>query len=321
MKKFILFICVAFAVAVSCSKVDVDGEGLGNPDFSNQVPVELEFGGLCVDGNVVTTKMVDEVSGNTHTFSWEADDKISMILHTTPTSSGLPVGAKVFNCSSNVFSASKAGATSTFKGMLPKSAIQELFGSTGGVRIWAIYPAQTLTVADELTTDYSYTNYHITGPSIPSVQDGTGFKYCYFVSSGSTFNLQYFTMSSSGVDTFHLSNALIKFATSSTKDIVKVEINGPKSRLSGDIIYYTGRYGVQLGVGGRSLTIENEGKTLSSELYFACAEIKASDTITFKFTASDNTIATKQLMTSTGYGSQKIYDLGTVTLDNWTPAE
>ena len=317
MKK-IFFILAAIAAMVSCSKADVNTDTY-NGDFSNLVPVELEFGGLCVDEGVVTTRMVDNISGDTHTFSWEAGDKISMILHTATVSSGLPQNAQVFNCSSNFFSANKTGNTSSFTGMLPRGDIEAMFGTSDKVGIWAIYPAVSLNVADEMTNDYGYNNYNITGPSIPSVQDGTGLKYCYFVSSASKFDLKYFTMSS-GPSPFYLSHSLVKFKTESESEIVKVEIKGGTSELSGDLTYYQGRYYLQTGCLGTSLTIENNGQALNDELYFACRRFKKDDSITFTFTASDNTKSVRTYKPSAEF-HRGIFDLGTVTLDNWTPAE
>ena len=81
-------------------------------------------------------------------------------------------------------------------------------------------------------------------------------------------------------------------------------------------IYYTNSFGVQDGVGGRILTIENGG-VLPSEIYFACRLLNTAGEITFTFTAEDNTKVVKKLKPNAQYTPMKIYNLGTIALDNW----
>ena len=311
MKKICFFALVIVASVISCSKADIDN------DFAGEVPVTFDFGGL--EANT-ETKILDEVSGIAHTFSWEIGDQMTMLLYKKPTAVGELSSENVMNFSStHRFSAKTAGATTRFTGTLPKVDIQGKWGTSGNIPMWAIYPATPLTVEAASSTS-SY--YKITGPSIPSVQDGTGLKYCYFVAAKPNFSLAYFTTSSTAQDggkpNFWLSNALVKFTMNSTKNVKKIVIKSMNSRsyLSGDIVYYTSSYGVQDGVGGRELTIENGG-VLPSEIYFACRLLNTSDNITFTFTAEDNTTTVKTLAPKAQYTPMKIYDLGTLLLDNW----
>lgn len=321
MKK-IFFILAAGAAIVSCSKADVNADSSG--DFSNEVPVIMEFGGLEFEGDMASTKIQDAVTGETHTFTWEVGDQMAMILYKKPSAVGELASENVMNFSAtNRFSATVEGVSTKFKGTLPKDKIQGKWGNTGNIPMWAIYPATNLTVAETSTASY----YEITGPSFPEVQDGTGLKYCYFVAAKPNFSLQYFTTSSTAQDgtksvNFWLSNALIKFTMNSTKSVKKIVIDGKASGsyLTGDIKYYTNSYGVQGGVTGTVLTIENGG-ILPSEVYFACRLLNTRAGITFTFTAEDNSTVEKTLQPKAQYGSMKIYDLGTVVLDGWTQAE
>lgn len=321
MKK-IFFILAAGAAMVSCSKADMNADS-SSGDFSNEVPVMMEFGGLEFEGSEASTKILDAVTGKTHTFTWEVGDQMTMILYKKPTVAGELASDNVMNFSAtNRFSATVEGVSTTFKGTLPKDKIQEKWGSSGNIPMWAIYPATNLTVAQTSAATY----YEISGPSFPEVQDGTGLKYCYFVAAKPNFSLQYFKTSSTAQDgtkpNFWLSNALVKFTMNSTKSVKKIVIDGTASGsyLTGDIKYYTNSYGVQNGVAGRVLTIDNGG-ILPSEVYFACRLLNTKGNITFTFTAEDNSTAVKTLKPAAQYVSMKIYDLGTVTLDNWTPAE
>ena len=312
MKKIIFFAVITVASVISCSKADVDN------DFSNEVPVVFDFGGLEFD---TETKILDAVDGILHNFTWEIGDQMTMLLYKKPTAAGELSSENVMNFSStHRFSAKKEGVTTQFKGTLPKDNVQGKWGTSGNIPMWAIYPATPLTVEAASSTSSFY---KITGPSISSVQDGTGLKYCYFVAAKPQFSLQYFTTSSttqdnSGIPNFWLSNALVKFTMNSTKNVKSIVIRSTKSKsyLSGDIVYYTSSYGVQDGVGGRVLTIENGG-VLPSEIYFACRLLNTNDEITFTFTADDNTTTVKTLAPKAQYTPMKIYDLGTIKLDNW----
>ena len=312
MKKIIFFAVISVASVISCSKADVDN------DFSNEVPVVLEFDRLAFDAE---TKVLDAVDGIKHNFTWEIGDQMTMLLYKKPSAAGELSSENVMNFSStHRFSAKAAGATTGFKGTLPKVDIQGKWGTSGNIPMWAIYPATPLTV-EAASSTASY--YKITGPSISSVQDGTGLKYCYFVAAKPNFSLQYFTTSSTAQDggkpAFWLSNALVKFTMNSTKSVKKIEIKSKNScsYLSGDIVYYTSSYGVQDGVGGRELTIYDDDKILPSEIYFACRLLNTNDNITFTFTAEDNTTTVKTLAPKAQYTPMKIYDLGTINLDNW----
>ena len=329
MKKIFYFALVIVASVVSCSKTEVGG------DFSNEVPVVMEFGGLYAD---VVTKMTDAVNGNSHTFSWDAGDEISMFVYKKPTAAGESSAENVVNFSRNRFVALASGNTAKFKGMVPRTTINGKFGASGTVPVWGIYPATELKVAEKSNTSNaskpSATSYYaITGPSIPNVQDGTGLKYCYFVtsakfaqsgaSSAPLFGLGGLTIAASPVTSFSLSNALVKFDVNSDKDIKKVVISSKNSYLAGNATYHTLYVGIQSGCTEKTLTIEN-GDILPSELYFACRLLNNHDgkggkeEIVFTFIAADGTKTEKKLIPTAQYKSASIYDLGTVDLTKAT---
>lgn len=317
MKRNILFALTIVASVISCSKDEVDN------DFSNEVPVVLEFGGLTIDGETASTKILDEVSGTLHTFTWEVGDKMTMILYNSPAAAGESSAVNVMNLSStNHFTAKKAGASTTFTGTLPKDKIIEKWNTDAAadrVPVWAIFPATDLTVAESSAAKNSYV---ISGPSFPAEQDGTGLRYCYFVAK-TQFNVDAFTTSSDNPQ-FKLSNALIKFTMNTEKKVKKIVIyeGDTRSRLAGGINYSTAYVGVQsLSNKKDALTIQNGG-LLPNEIYFACQYLhNGSENLRFVFTAEDGSTITKTLKIKSQCPSQKISNLGTVTLDNWTPAE
>ena len=326
MKKNIFLALIIVASVISCSKSEFDN------DFSNEVPVVFEFGGLTIDGETASTKIQDAVTGEIHTFTWEVGDQMTMILFNTPAGAGELSSENVMNFSStNRFTAQTAGASTTFSGTLPKDKIDAKWNtednSNDRVPMWAIFPATDLTV--EQTSSGKY--YAITGPKIQSVQDGTGLKYCYFVAPKPTFNVDAFKTTSSPMPEFSLSNALVKFTMNTTKNVKKIVIyeGDSRSRLAGDAKYYTSSIGVQALLNkSTTLTIENGG-LLPNEVYFACQYLHngvagggtGTGSIKFTFTAEDNSTITKNLKITSQCSAMKISDLGTVTLDNWTPAE
>ena len=130
---------------------------------------------------------------------------------------------------------------------------------------------------------------------------------------------------------FSLSNALVKFTMNTTKNVKKIVIyeGDSRSRLAGDAKYYTSSIGVQALLNkSTTLTIENGG-LLPNEVYFACQYLHnglagggdGTGSIKFTFTAEDNSTITKNLKITSQCSAKTISDLGTVTLDNWTPAE
>ena len=106
MKK-IFFTMAAVAVVVSCNKVDMNIVPQSD-DFSNQELITFDFGGLQVEDDAVSSKIVDVVSGKTHSFSWEAGDEISMFMYKKPSAAGEKASQNVVNFSRNSFTTTES---------------------------------------------------------------------------------------------------------------------------------------------------------------------------------------------------------------------
>ena len=329
MKK-IFFALTALAVVVSCNKVDMNMVS-SNGDFSEQELITFDFGGLETNGDVVSTKIVYAVTGKTHTFSWEEGDEISMLMYKQPDGKGVPASTNVVNFSRNSFMTSTSGSTASFTGMIPLDDVRATLGNSGTCLMFPLFPATELVVEESSSGEY----YKLSGASIPSVQDGTGLKYCFFTikptwsSSGASataeFQLGAATLNEKIKYNFVLSNALIKFSIKAEKPIKKIGISSLNSYLAGDIVYHTGSIGIQSGCVEKSLTIEN-GDILPSEIYFACRllnnhkgdRVAGSENITFTFTADDGTKTAKILCPKVQYTPMAIWNLGEVDLTSAT---
>ena len=313
----------AVAVVVSCNKVDMNIVPQSD-DFSNQELITFDFGGLQVEDDAVSSKIVDVVSGKTHSFSWEAGDEISMFMYKKPSAAGEKASQNVVNFSRNSFTTTESGSTASFSGMIPLDKIGNTLGTAGTCAIFAIYPAVELTVEEDSYAGY----YKVRGPSISSVQDGTGLKYCYFLlsakwSSGAAATYPEFRLGSKDLNpglsyNFNLSNALIKFKMQSIKNVktIVIDSGNTNSRLVGELVFQTRYSKAQYeGEFGTILTIENDG-VLPDEIYFACNYLnnKGNGEIKFTFTAEDESTMTKTYKPSAVYGQQGIYDIGTVEL-------
>ncbi len=308
--KLLFGVLICFA-AVGCLKEK-------DPYAGKSKPVSFVVGELSCDGDEVG-KVTDHPSGATHSLYWDKGDQISMIAFKEPAAAGELSSDNVVNFSSNRFTSDAAGRIATFTGNIP-----DLAGTLGSgtCKLYAIYPAASVNVAARSTNDYGAVNYNLTGLSIADFQDGTGWKYCWFVSNDGTIDIA--TRAVKNSPSFMMANTLLKFKYISTKRIRKIEItvsmNTSGGGLAGDFVLYTKYKAVQTGCPKTTITISN-GSYLPTEILFACREVRKDRTLTFVFTAEDGTTFTKSLTASAAYNTTKMYDLGTISLGNWVSTE
>lgn len=260
------------------------------------------------------------VNGISETRSWSAGDKLSMFAYKAPTTAGLLSSGNVVNFSSNRFSAESAGATTTFTGYVPK-----LDGKLPGGNhpLYIIYPPCNLTVSTQSyrqEPDGAY--YQITGPSIAQRQDGTGWRYCWFISNDGTISTA--KREIAAAPTFSLVNALIRFHYVSGKEIKKIEIKQEEHSLpglAGAFTLHTNQKTIAKGCETYSINIENSGNPLPGEILFACCHIPKGRTLSFTFTSTDGTQASRSIIVPADCGSGKVSELNTINLNEWTNEE
>ena len=321
--QFIKFLFAAYLMVslFSCVK-ETGGGSISKTQEGDGMSIDFKVGPLSYEEE---TKISVSQTGKTHTISWSKGDQISMFAYRKPTAAGESASANVANFSSERFTATGSGASASFSGKIPAEFAD--LAQTGTVPLYMIYPAADLTIAEQSSSNSGYVNYNITGLSIPSVQDGTGWKYCWFASVNAKYDFAEGNLSESPVPTFNLVNCLVKMTVKSAKKIRKIDIVSKNSYMAGDIVLYTGRVAVQTGCIKRTLTIDNGG-ILPDEVYFACrllnnydsSRVPGTEEITFTFTAEDGNKTVRVLKPSadptTGqYRSGTLCNLGTVELD------
>lgn len=252
---------------------------------------------------------------------WQSGDKISMLAFKEPTGKGALSSNNVVNFSSNRFSAGESGSTSVFTGRVPSLDVLP----QGNYPVFCVYPACNLTVS---TQSSSFTlggkevfGYTLSGPTIPERQDGTGWRYCCFVSldgtvsaPGRVFNHRL---------SFKAVNALVKFHYFSGKAIKKIVItlDGQSvPALAGPFKLTTAGAVLTEGCTGRSITIVNEN-TLPEEILFACGGISKGQVFSISFTSADDKEVSRSMVVETIPVQGQVFDMGNIDLSEWTSSE
>lgn len=315
----ILFAGSCALALFSCSKVG------DNEPISDDIQLTFEAGSLEADN--VDTKMTHSVSGTTHSFAWEEGDQLSVILFNDAGAVGNAAAGHVYNASARRFTLTE-GATGKFTGSLSQSEINAL-GGTGNVNAFVIYPATTFTINDDgAKASSTFLYYILTGAEFPTVQDGTGFRYSYYVSTDVQYN-RYVNKFTSAAKSLQLSNVMVRFnIANSAKEIKNIKITTTSAYFVGPVQYWIGntssshtefantspgRRAVQAGGGQNTLNINNGDAPLPSEIYFACRGLQ-NKAVTLEFTAVDGTKLTASTTLPSANYNPGIYNWGTIDL-------
>ena len=216
--------------------------------------------------------------------------------------------------------------------------LKELYGATSGLNTYlcAIYPATTFS-SITTTVDGTKINAVATPENliIPTVQDGTGWRYSVFIARSATFSAQYNNPTGGGKSTFHLMSSLFRLKLDSSKNITRVVLTNSTGYMAGNVTeinmgsfhYATDVYknfSLSAGCPEKTITVENGG-VLPDDLYIAVRELREGTTYTFTFTAEDGSTFQKSLTNPAGYANRKtrkVLSLGTVIITDgdWTPA-
>lgn len=317
------FVCLMAGVLVAVVSCKKEAGYEGGESARDGILVSFESGTLTADGDL-DVKSTASFANSKYSLSWQVGDQISMFAYKEPVAVNELSVDNVVNFTDNVFTTASAGTTATFSGLIPALDVAL---PQGVQRLFAIYPACPLSVAEKslkMNNQEKYF-YKVSGASIADIQDGTGWRYCYFISTNGTIDVA--SRSIVTPPTFTMANALVKLSYNSTKPITRIDVvqdsNGLlQPGLSGGFIVYSvlGINTIYEGSNQRGITIENGG-VLPAEVLFACRKITNGRTITFTFTAQDGTVAVKKMTATSEYGPSKVYNLGTITLDSWMPSQ
>lgn len=257
------------------------------------------------------------------TSPWKSGDKISLIAFKAPEAAGNQSSRNVVNFSTYRFTAASEGTKVQFGGRVP--ALDGTIPS-GEASLYGIFPATNLSVSSvSQAASYSgkdYVYYILSGPSIASRQDGTGWRYCCFASMDGRVSVP--GRSITRAPSFSLVNALVKFRFFSGKPVVRIDIhqeNKSTPGLAGAFSLFTCATAVADGCQEQDITISNGGKPLPEELYFACGALAADVLLTFKFTTQDGSNVSRAVKITETCAPGMEGELPAFDLSEWTSAE
>lgn len=302
---------------VSCSKSDDLQVRVKSVNSFPQK--EVSFDADCPEPESLVTKIVGtETSAGVHHIAWAPGDQFSMFGKIIAAPNDADLVGTFINFSSNLFTLTP-GTEKSFSGFVPDLAT--MYGKDSGVKMneYCIHPA--VTVADYYKSGTNeYVNIQ-SGMNIPEIQDGTGWRYCYFFSRTAQLSAQWMSPIGGGVGMkFSLGNLLVRMKLNSTKNVTKIVLStsdapvmvGTVDRLQ----INNNSFWIIQGCGKKTLTIENGG-TLPEDVYFALRDLRKDKTYTMTFTAEDGTTIVKSFKPGAAQ-EKKVINFGTVTLDAWT---
>ena len=271
-----------------------------------------------------------------HTVKWTAGDQISM-FSIVYTDNAAAAKGTILNFSDLRATLRWGDGTKTFTMTVPN--LKEMYGESSGVASYlcAIYPATTLDVSVTSMEGNTINVTSVPSPStpliIPSVQDGTGWRYSVFIARSSTFSAAYNSPVGGGGITFNLMSTLLRMKLNTTKSISQVVLTTTADVLVGNVGSITmdsyqsasgvsENFSLATGCNGKTVVIRNGG-VLPTDLYIAIKELREDATFTVTFTATDGSTISRSFTTPAGSAnrkSKKVLSLGTITLNDWVPA-
>lgn len=307
----ILGAALVLATLASCNKA----EELSRLQSEEQFPmVEVDFNADSPDCETPTTKIAEtETSEGVHQITWAPGDQFSVFGKITAATKEPSLVGTFINFSSNRFTL-KGGTKKTFSGFVPDLATM-YGGSSSGVVMseYCIHPAVTV-------GNYDGTYVAPSGMELPTTQDGTGWRYCYFFSRTASLSALYMNPSPNASPIkFSLGNLLLRMKLNSEKNVTKIELSTSdapvlvgtveKLRLNDDSFW------ISNGCGQKKLTIVNGG-VLPNDVYLAIRELRKDKTYTLTFTAEDGTTIVKSFSPD-ATKEKKVLNFGTIDLDAW----
>lgn len=324
----IISLCAMFLF--SCNK-----EEKVNNEKSGEVFISFEVGPLEIgtDTKMQVGDLTVVGEKKKYPISWDNGDQISIIFHNAAGAAGRSSDTYVANTSARRFTTTGDGI---FSGLLNLDELNALGGEKDEKKTqlscFMVYPATTFTVSQtsyqEGTSNYFY--YEVTGAEIPDVQDGTGWKYCYFTALYGSFGRSWkgFT----GNRNFILSNTLLRFSlANSTKSIKNIQIVTDNPQFVGPVTFWMGHTSTtefsdtgdnynyfKAGGAVKTLNIHKDDySALPNDIWFACCKgLESGKKLTITFTSTDDKTCTCTTSAPKWMGEREVYNMGTIDLSS-----
>ena len=292
MKKLFPIILLTITAFVACSEKE-------DPETqpTSKTTISFETGPIFLDD---ATKVLDNIAGTTHSFTWQTGDKIRLFAFKAPTAAGESLMDDL-----GVFTSLSSGASTTFKGEV--GDIRET-----STKLYAVYPARP-----EVTfvTPSTAASYYLLRINIDEEQTGDAMKHCYFTSYDGVFAPS--TPAVTTPPTFKLCTPITRMKVNSGRNISHIVISSSES-FAGTMTLRTSAAGI-FPAGNKSAITLRSGAILvqsgvTTDISWASRQISKGATLTFTFYATDGATSTKSYVAPQASSANQIINLGTVTI-------
>ena len=290
-RTFIPFLVIGCILA-SCTVTD-------NPDTSKREKTQIcfEAGPILLDD---ATKVIDNISGTKHSFTWELGDKIRLFAFKVPDAAG-----ETSMDDLGVFTSQMSGAITTFKGEV--DAVNPT-----STKLYAVYPSKP---GVTFVTPSTAAGYYLLRINVDEEQTGNAMKHCYFTSYDGVFAPSAPAVTTS--PSFKLCTPITRMTVNSGKDISHIVISSSQA-FAGTMTLHSNAAGI-FPAGDKSvITLRNAAVLIPSgsatNVSWASRQISSGTTLSFTFYATDGATATKKYISPQNTGANQIINLGSITI-------
>ena len=294
MKRTILTLLIINAALLSCSRHETDQPG----HESAKHMITFETGPVETDDE--STKVLDNISGTKHSFTWQAGDKIRLFAFKTPAAAG-ESKAEDFG----TFTAQSSGSSTTFKGEVGDVNAES-------TSLYAVYPDRPEVTFVQPSTAASYYLLRVT---VDQTQSGNALEHCYFTSYDGVFDPSIPAVTTA--PTFKLCTPITRMTVNSSKDISHIEISS-SFNFAGVMTLHSNAAGIFPAGDASKITLRNGMRLIPAgtptTLSWASRQIPKDCTLTFTFYSTDNATAIKTYVSPQATGANQILNLGSITI-------
>lgn len=301
MKRAVLTLLTITAAILSCSRQETDQSG----QQSAKHTVSFETGPVEPDDG--STKVLDNISGTKHSFTWQAGDQIRLFAFKTPAAAG---ESKVEDL--GTFTAQNSGSSTTFKGEV--GDVNAEYTS-----LYAVYPDRPeVTFVQPSTTS----DYYLLRITVDQLQSGNAMEHCYFTSYDGVFDPS--TPAVTTAPTFKLCTPITRMTVNSSKDISHIEIVS-STNFAGVMTLHSNLAGIHPYGSASTITLRSGVRLIPAGtptiVSWASRPIPKDGTLTFTFHSIDGATVTKTYVSPQNTAANQILNYGTITLTaaDWYP--
>lgn len=302
MRRTVLTILALCTTLLSCSPQD-DRQPQQKPV---KRAITFETGPVVPDE--VGTRVLDNISGTKHSFTWQAGDKIRLFAFKTPAAAG-ESGAEDLG----TFTAQSSGSSTTFRGEV--GDINADYTS-----LFAVYPDRPEVAFVEPSTAAGYYLLRVT---VDQTQCGNALEHCYFTSYDGVLDPG--TPAVTTAPSFKLCTPITRMTVNSSRDVSRIEISS-SSNFAGVMTLHSNAAGIFPAGDASMITLTNGLRLVPAgtptTVSWASRQIPKDCTLTFTFFSTDDATATKTYVSPQATGANQILNIGSITIaaGDWNQA-